>query len=816
MVVTVVVAMLLPAGAAQAHHRIGHAGTGATVCDGNPVTPGFEGTDGPETINGTSAAEVIVAWGGDDIIYGGGGNDVICGGSGNDLIYGEAGHDNIAAGSGNDTVNAGSESDYILGSAGDDTIDGGTNEFGVADEVWYWDAPAPGVGGYGVDLDLALTPTMAFATHGTDTLTNVEGAAGSPFDDQLRGDGSYNSFFGDAGVDLLDGRGGSDKLYGGQGNDTLYGGADNDGLNGNEGDDQLFGEGDNDRLEGEAGADHMEGAFGFDYVDYFCTNLGGPLCSGSTTGQIVDLEAGTASGGHGDDTFTGVEGVRGTKFDDTLYGRTVNDSIYGDYFWPGFGNDTVDGRDGPDYVEYSVYADDPGDDCTNGTRLLSGITLTLESGPGDEVTGYQGTDQLDNIEHAIGSPRKDRMTGSVGNNDLWGGCGADVMYGGGGADNIAGSQGDDVVAGEDGDDRLIGGDDDDALLGGDGNDLVSFDAADNGVTVHLGAGTAQGEGEDGITSVEAIVGSAFNDVLVGGEGPELLIGGAGADDLWGRGDADRLLGNGSLAQGRADGVDRLYGGAGVDTADYSRAEQDGPWTVDANLAANPVGTVAEGAATDLVSGVEALKGSAFADRLRGDAARNYLLGGAGADDLFGGGARDYLDGQAGKDDYVGGSGLKDTVDFGTGANTKVVADLVTGNATVNQPVGDPFTESLAGVEVVAGTSGNDQISGGPAAEYLAGEGGNDTLAGRGGDDLLYGGTGTDALFGATGTDLCFDGETRDSCAVDPSDPSAPSGWYDENVAQPREFTTTGDDDLITDIEAILEDLRRLHRRRLHR
>ena len=55
-------------------------------------------------------------------------------------------------------------------------------------------------------------------------------------------------------------------------------------------------------------------------------------------------------------------------------------------------------------------------------------------------------------------------------------------------------------------------------------------------------------------------------------------------------------------------------------------------TVDLGVA-NPYAT--EGATNDLLSSMEAVQGSPFADILRGDAARNRLFGGRGRDTLLG-------------------------------------------------------------------------------------------------------------------------------------------------------------------------------------
>src|SRR3546814_20898083 len=90
----------------------------------------------------------------------------------------------------------------------------------------------------------------------------------------------------------------------------------------------------------------------------------------------------------------------------------------------------------------------------------------------------------------------------------------------------------------------------------------------------------------------------------------------------------------------AAGADRLTGGAGIDTADYSASGA----AVSAVLGGTGSGGDAQG---DVLAGIENLVGSGFGDVLVGDGAANALSGGAGDDRLVGTGGVDRPDGRGG-------------------------------------------------------------------------------------------------------------------------------------------------------------------------
>lgn len=159
---------------------------------------------------------------------------------------------------------------------------------------------------------------------------------------------------------------------------------------------------------------------------------------------------------------------------------------------------------------------------------------------------------------------------------------------------------------------------------------------------------------DVLTSIENLLGSAFDDLLTGNDGTNVLAGLEGNDTLKGGG-----------------GADTLDGGSGSDTASYFGA--DTGVFVDIALGRGFDGD-AEG---DVLISIENLEGSSFGDGFLGDALANVLLGRGGNDVLDGRGGADTLNGGDGADDLRGGNGADilfggadaDQLTGGNGADT---------------------------------------------------------------------------------------------------------------------------------------------------
>ncbi len=233
--------------------------------------------------------------------------------------------------------------------------------------------------------------------------------------------------------------------------------------------------------------------------------------------------------------------------------------------------------------------------------------------------------------------------------------------------------------------RLYGGAGADQLNGGAGFDLARYDSASAAVVVNLQTGINQGDAQgDVYTSIEAAVGSAFNDTLTG-DGAANFLHGAAGDDV--------------LAGGA--GADALNGSNGVDTADYSASSDK--VIVNLTSGANISGD-AEG---DTLTSIENLVGSAFDDKLTGNSVDNTLIGGAGNDGLFGGGGADHL---------IGGDGVLDVASYlGSAAAVTVDLSLGTGHG------GDAAGDTLTGIEGVDGSAFDDTLIGDGGGNVLAGE-----------------------------------------------------------------------------------------------
>ena len=228
------------------------------------------------------------------------------GGSGADTLFGNSGDNVLTGGVGNDRIDGGLGSDTVV-------FSGNRAQYTIT-----WNGQTANVVG----------------PDGTDVISNVEFLR---FADQtiaaaftgglnLSGDILNNTMTGNASADTLNGLGGNDVLSGLGGNDRLDGGSGDDTVSGGDGDDILI---------GGLGNDTLNGGNGVDQASY----------AAAGAGVTVNLTSGTASGGGGADTLTGVEWVVGSTFADTLTGSAGSDRLDGNG-----GNDTISGGAGDDVI----------------------------------------------------------------------------------------------------------------------------------------------------------------------------------------------------------------------------------------------------------------------------------------------------------------------------------------------------------------------------------------------------------------------------------------------------------------------------------
>ena len=552
-------------------------------------------------------------------------------------------------------------------------------------------------------------------------------------------------------IGVLDMGAGDDIVYTGAGSQTIFGGTGKDKISAGDGDDFISGGGDRDILHGGAGNDFISGGAGRDTIN------GGDgedyaVYEDAAEGVVVDLGAGTARGGGGDDTLISIENLLGSAYGDTLIGDTGSNVLRGiggddilqggggdDVLEGGAGADTLDGGDGQDFADYRTSA--------------SGVTVDLTAGTG--AYGEAEGDTLTDIEGVLGSEQRDVLTGNTTGN---------ILYGNRGTDSLIGRAGDDT---------LIGGAGADRLYGGSGTDLADYSASSFGVRVDLVAGRGSGGDASGdrLNGIENVTGSRVNDVLLGdgfanaldgGDGDDRLVGAGGDDSLVGGKGNDRLEGDdGNDVLIGGDGDDRLLGGGQRDmlfgdAGDDELFGDTGGDRLDGGLGDDRLDG---GIGNDRLlggGGDDVLLGRDGDDRLEGEAGNDVLRGGDGSDRLIGGLGKDTLEGGDG-DDMLSGDGGKDTLSGGDGD------DRLDGGDQRDILYGDGGDDALfgdGGSDRLLGGLGDDSLDGGAGNDYLSGDDGEDTLDGGDGDDRLLGGTGDDILLGGDGDDR-LEGEAGD-------------------------------------------------------
>ena len=473
-----------------------------------------------------------------------------------------------------------------------------------------------------------------------------------------------------------------------------------------------------DDLTGKLGNDVLIGGGGFGFIDF-------AHYDGATSAVTVNLAAGTSSGGDGNDTLNGIEGVTGSNFSDTLVGDANDNTLIGNK-----GNDSLLGGDGSDTLrgglgnDILTGGDGWGFDSADYSDTNSAVTVNLVT---STASGGGGSDILNGIESVIGSNFNDTLIGGDADGvSLFGGNGNDTLMGGNAySSNLDGGDGNDSLVGGEGIDTLIGGVGNDVLTGGNGwgiDTAVYWDAT-SAVTVNLSSGTASGgSGSDILKGIENISGSSYNDILLGDASNNLLEGADGNDTLAGGDGSDTLTG------GLGDDILTGGGGKGFDWANYADAFS----SVIVNLA---TGLASGGSGNDTLSGIENVTGSSSNDKLTGDANDNTLNGGWGDDVLMGG---------LGNDTLIGGKDI-DWANY-SDATSAVTVNLATG--TQSDVVGNDLLQEI---ENVQGSNHNDTLMGDGNNNTLKGGAGNDTLDGKEGFNTLIGGSGSDVFkFTTTG------------------------------------------------------------------
>jgi Ca2+-binding RTX toxin-like protein len=739
------------------------------VIRNNPATPGPDSnylryTGGEHVLlGGTSGNDTLVASEGDDTLYGDAGNDRMEGGAGNDQYFGGDGDDILTdlggddifrTGAGNDVVNAGQGVDLVVTDAGQDFIVLGAD---LLDEAF---------AGTGNDFILgSKTTEQTMGGEGDDWIEigAWTGAIGDNFDDQFARDSV-------TGHDVFHGSGGFDEFIGEGGDDIWF---------------------------GSLGRGKFDGMSGFDWTVYNDYQFGVDADLNRLAFDANPVPPPNAAL----DTFSFVEGVSGSKFDDKIFGSDVTAV---DMPTEGFRGSVLNAA---------------------GIALVNGLQAVVGAG----VTSFDG------------------------GNILLGGDGSDVITGRGGDDIIDGDKWLNVrisVRANIGPDGGIGpeiasansmtelvtrmfnrtfnpgqlqivreiltangaGDVDVAVF----SDLrANYDLVNNpnGTISVIHARGTQTDGTDTLRNIERLrfsdgefalntppTGAAVINDLTPTEGQLLTVNTATIADANGLGALSFQW------QSSLDGV-TWANIVGATTASFTPQNlpftisgaqaglqlrvgvtfTDGGGTAESVMSAStgPVGLNWSGlpvtnnvfngnAGDDIAVGVGPIAGFGGNDTLNGNAGNDALNGVNGNDTITGGAGNDTITGGAGVDvavyagvansfhfarvdttttitDVSGTEGIDtvvtaETLRFG-GVDYTVVAGSNANNVAVNTAVG------AAGSQAAFGLAGNDTVNGGAGNDILSGDLGNDTLNGGDQNDLLIGGGGNDLVNGGNGDDF---------------------------------------------------------------
>lgn len=550
-------------------------------------------------------------------------------------------------------------------------------------------------------------------------------------------------------ADVLTGGADNDVIYGFGGNDTLKGGAGDDVLAGNDGNDILSGGDGDDYTLGGAGNDTIDGGAGNDWAAY----------EDATAGVKIDLNITVAqnTGGSGSDKLTGIENVYGSAFNDTLIGDANdnilvgdagNDSLSGgkgdDTLLGGAGNDTLDGGDGDDWLVGGAGDDvikgGAGVDWASYEDASAGVKVDLTKTTIQDTVGA-GKDTLSGVENLWGSAFDDVLTGDAKDNYLWGGAGNDKLYGGAGDDHLSGGGGFNVID------------------GGDGFDTVDYSDSDHGVSAFLPGLMVPADGQwgrDYLFSIEAVMGSAYDDWIYSNTADNYLFGGSGNDVIYGMGGRETMDGGDGndvlVAAGNSLG-DMILGGAGDDLIMVGAGTNviDGGDGNDTLWASNFNGVKIDLRITGdqeigtgfhaTLSGIENLIGSDTNDTLIGDAQDNVLEGLGGVNLLDGGDGFDiasYEHALFGVRVNLSKAGIEQTT--GISIDTLKNFEGLKGSRYADILVGDARDNTFEG------GSGNDIIDGGAGKDTAIYRGVSSNYSWR------YNSNGTVTVAGPDGTD----------------------------------------------------------------
>jgi Ca2+-binding RTX toxin-like protein len=731
----------------------------------------------------------------------------------NITINGGAGSDTILGSNGADTLDGGDDNDFVDGQQGNDTVN-----LGAGDDVFQWD-PGDGSdvveGGVGADTMLfngsAGAEIMeASASSGRLRFTRNLGTIQMDVNDvetlDINALGNTDTIIvqdltttevTDVNVDLAGAIGG---ILGDAQLDTV---STNGTANGDIID--VFGAGTSVSILGLTARVDVKN---LDATDAIVVNGQGGNDSISATTVAAGIAALTLDGGAGNDTILGSQGndvLLGGEGADFVLGDNGNDSAFlggGDdlFQWsPGDGNDTVEGQDGVDTLQfYGANIAENVDIFANAGRaqLFRDIAGVMADTNDVERINFNALGGADNI--VVGD-----LTGTEVQEvrlDLTGPNGG----GDGAADQVTinGTQANDTVKVE-----LVNGD---VVVGGmpaavrirgmeaNGLDRLTVNGQGGNDTIdasQLGAGFVTLTLNGGL-GADVLRGSGGNDLVNGGDGNDSAYLGGGADTfVWNPGDDNDVV------EGEGGFDTLLFQGATIGeqiaiSANAGRvlfARDVATVTVDTNdvehIAFNArggadsiaVGDLSGTEVTDIEINLESAPGSGVGDT----AADNVTVNGTSGDDvvvIIGGPASVAVAGLSAQVDIAGTEGALDTLTINGGGGNDII---------------DASSLAPGAVRLV--------IYGGEGDDVLIGSDGDDYLYGGEGNDVIIGGLGNDVIDGGAGDDIEIQSFTAGAGSEDAIDFSGAGYTFEWLIAHSTEVA--GDTVLdLGDLKVTLKDV----------
>lgn len=561
------------------------------------------------------------------------------------------------------------------------------------------------------------------------------------------GNHKRNTIYGNSSANMLDGRGDTDRIFGGGGNDTIYGGEGNDYLYGEQGDNVLYGGtgndtygfnnysvGSDDFVIPGAGKDTLrfeedllenmqfgnnngslvitynDGKSTVTVKDYFSKSLYNAVY------KLDDMETIARAGADNGESAiyayklydeiitqtplvydkyvdaTKANNIKGTKFNDFIFGAEYNDTINA-----GAGADTINGGAGSDVIKAGAGNDtiygSYGNDKISGEAGYNVIKYEDSFNGNDTINSGKGEDHIE----LTSKQRSDLIYTKKGKNlvityDKNNGSSITIT-------NYFGKKGKTSVK----DVKLQGGNDVLDLVREYGSAINSKLVANQKLKAssNLGETLIGNDGHDTITGKngdDTLKGGLGDDIIKGGKGDDIITGGLGNDKLYGEAGDNKFI-----FETITDGIDTIYAsGKGEITLDFTSVND---LKLDGNYG--------------FVDGYEKYH--------LGD--KNYAFTKSGNDLII-----DYALGEA----YEGMSTIRLSKYF----KSKNTYTLKTKTGTLNLADASIYFEGNKDKKnKITGTSQNDIIYGGDK---------NDTIKGGKGNDTIYGGLGNDNITGGAG------------------------------------------------------------------